>query len=289
MCQLVLSFAYLKSLSSIAPILRIIPTSGSNPVVVLADDMNEYVCKYIGRTPAKKLLIEYLCSAFASIWGISVPEPAFVKILAEHVPGEMLSNSFHAQYFEIPTIGSLNYPESKEIDKSVIASWRSKPSQIKWITNKEDFLQIGLFDLWLANEDRNHNNFNLLLNPIIGGIEVMAIDHEKCFNSGIIDPVRPPYQLTVDESILSSDIVPLLFRQGDELDRLKDVILGEFPGWVEACQNQLVEIIQLIPLEWGINREEIEEFLNSNIFAPLWRDETEHNFRQYITDSFVNR
>jgi hypothetical protein len=277
----------LETANSISEISRVISTAGSNPVVVLCDDLNEYVCKYSINTPARRLLIEYLGFCFAKIWDIPIPEGKFVNISSDHVPQEFLSNTFQRRYFETTTIGSLNYPESKEIDKTFIASWKSKPAQLRKILNKEDLLKIGLFDLWLSNEDRNHNNFNLLINSVTGGTKLMAIDHEKCFNTGIIDPVHPPYQISEDESLLTSDLIPLFFRQGIELDGIRDGILQEFPNWVDECRNQLAQILQPLPGNWGINNEEIQNFLNSHIFVPDWRNETEQNFRQYIASNFV--
>ena len=276
----------METTNSISQISRIITTAGSNPVVVLCDDLNEYVCKYSIGTPAKKLLIEYLGHAFASLWGISVPEGKFVKIASEHVPDEILSNSTQRRYFDIPTIGSLNYPESKEIDRTLVASWKAKKSQLKKVQNKEDLLKIGLFDLWLANEDRNHNNFNLLVNSADGGVKIVAIDHEKCFNSGIINNDRPPYQINGDESILTSDLVPLFFVQNAKLAEHINNILVEFPTYVDICQRELPQILQQLPIEWGINQDEIREFLNNHIFVQSWREETEENFRQLISDSF---
>lgn len=276
----------MQTTNSISEISKVIRTSGSNPVVVLTEGIEEFVCKYSTNTPANKLLIEYLGYSFAAIWNIPIPQAKLVNILQEHIPDHILGNGIQRRSFEIPTIGSLNYPESKEMDKTLIASWQARKAQLRKIQNKEDFLKIGLFDLWLSNEDRNHNNFNLLIQPTDRGAQVMAIDHEKCFNSGIIDPNRPIYQLTGDESILTTEIIPLLFRQGIELDTIIDSILDEFPVLVAECQAQMAQLMQHIPPSWGINTERLEEFLNNNIFAQEWIDETSPNFRQYIADSF---
>jgi hypothetical protein len=139
----------------------------------------------------------------------------------------------------------------------------------------------------LVNEDRNHNNSNLLLNSEDDGVRIIAIDHERCFNSGTINPDNEPYQLTQDESILNTEITPLLFQQGPHLDSIQDDILAEFPVMVAECQGQLTNITGQIPVDWGIDVARLEEFLNNRIFVPSWVEETALSFRQFITDSFV--
>ena len=277
----------MQTINSISEISRVLPTNGSNPVVVLAEDYYEYVCKYSNNTPSNLLLIEYLGYAFANIWGIPIPPGRFVNILDEHVPNEILSARIQRTAFHKPTIGSQVIEASKEIDKTVIVSWKAKKAQLKKLINKEDFLKIGLFDLWLTNEDRNHNNSNLLVTAVDSGMKIVAIDHEKCFNSGSINPAQAPYQLTQDESILATEITPLLFEQGAGFDTIKNNLIAEFPVWVAQCQSQMVQILEPIPASWGINRESLEEYLNSHIFVPNWRTETEQSFRQYIDSSFV--
>ncbi len=278
----------MEELNSITEISRVIPTSGSNPVVVLADDLNEYVCKYSANTPANRLLIELLGYSFAKIWNIPIPRANFVTISPEHVAGTIIDNLIQRRCFDTPTFGSYYYSEAKEIDKTLIASWKTKKSQLNRIRNKADLLKIGLFDLWLSNEDRNHNNSNLLINPIDGGLELMVIDHEKCFNSGIINPDLKIYQINADESILNYDLIPLFFKQNAEFELLKASILDNFQTHVNNCRLELAQILQLIPDSWGINREEIEEYLNNNIFVSGWLTETEQNFSQFISNSFIN-
>lgn len=278
----------MQTLNSITEISRVLTTSGSNPVVVMVDGFDEYVCKYSAHTPAKKLLIEYLGFSFAQIWDIPIPDAAFVNISQDHIPDAKLASFLNRRCFEIPTFGSRYIAGSKEIDQTVISSWLSKPAQLKKIKNKDALLKIGLFDIWLANEDRCHNNSNLIVASEPEGMKLIAIDHEKCFNSGIIDPAFPTCQINADESILNFDLVPMFYKQNAEFEGIKEELLNEFPQLVANCQAQLGRILQLIPDEWSINREEIEEYLNSNIFDENWLAETKENFSLFITNSFTN-
>jgi hypothetical protein len=242
----------METLNSITEISRVLNTSGSNPVVVMVEGFDEYVCKYSANTPAKKLLIEYLGFSFAQIWGIPIPDAAFVNISQDHIPDAKLASFLNRRSFEIPTFGSRYRAGSKEIDQTVISSWLSKPSQLKKIKNKEDLLKIGLFDIWLANEDRCHNNSNLMVASEPDGMKLIAIDHEKCFNSGVIDPAYTIYQINAYDSILNFDLVPLFYKQNSELERITEELLNEFPVFVANCQARLAPILQLIPAEWRI-------------------------------------
>ncbi|MEO8149059.1 MAG: HipA family kinase [Bacteroidia bacterium] len=268
--------------NSISPISKIIPTNGSNPALVLCEDLTEYYCKYSRYTPANKLLIEFISSSFLKVWNVPTPDFAFVEIAAEHVPAEILSNRISRNDFLIPTFGSQHLEHSHEIDESVILSWNNKRGQVNKIINKEDFLRIGLFDLWMANEDRNHNNYNLMISAKEEGSVIYAIDHEKCFNSGILDNVHPIQILTEDESILKTDLVPILFNNEFHLEDAIRGILEGYSNSVNECKHQLPGILQQIPERWNINTDEIATLLEKNIFAPEWMELTVQTFKEYL-------
>jgi hypothetical protein len=72
---------------------------------------------------------------------------------------------------------------------------------------KESFLKIGLFDIWMSNEDRHYENFNLLYN--LKEKRYVPIDHAMCFNSGNLD--KAPSLIGNNESILTSPFVNRFF------------------------------------------------------------------------------
>jgi hypothetical protein len=272
----------LQTLTSISEISKVFQTSGSKPVLVMTEDLENYVCKYANGIPSNKLLIEYLGYAFSKQWELQIPEAAFVNILPEHVPAHILNGVIQGNFFHVPTLGSKFHEGLKEIDSTLIASWKSKKSQIKKISNKADFLKIGLFDIWLSNEDRVQNNPNLMLKALPNGKQIIVIDHEKCFNSGIIDLNRPIYQINEADSILCTDILPLFYPKSTELDAIAVQLLNDFPHFVSACQEELVEILELIPAEWSINNQVIENYLNNTIFGENWIAECRENFLHFI-------
>jgi len=70
--------------TSIAPIAKVIPTTGSQPVEILCDDIQHYICKYAS-APAEALFREYVGHFFVRIREITTPQAAFVQIPAMHI------------------------------------------------------------------------------------------------------------------------------------------------------------------------------------------------------------
>lgn len=271
----------MQTIRSIAPISKLFRTSGSRPVLVMAEDYADYVCKYSIGTPANKLLIEYLGYRFAELWEISMPEVAFIQILPEHIPDWIVQEGIQRLYFQGLVFGSKYLEHSTEINKVAISSWQTKTSQLKRIRNKEDLLKIGLFDIWLSNEDRVDNNSNLLITSTDQGQELMAIDHEKCLNSGL-GPEHPTYQLNENDSILCTDLVSVLIPKKSDLEAYSASLLEEFPIFVERCSEQLAQILMDIPEEWRINRINVEGYLRDNILTETWLAETTSNFKGFL-------
>jgi hypothetical protein len=149
----------MKVLYTIEEVHKIFNTAGSSPLLVSCDDFNDWVCKY-DKFP-KYLFNELIASEFAKLWNINTPETALINVKSEHIPYDKFPQ-LQPSYFEKECFGSLYLKNTKEIDLSFIPLFREKSFRDK-IQQKSDFLKIALFDIWLANEDRNYNNFNLLL------------------------------------------------------------------------------------------------------------------------------
>ena len=95
----------MQRLVSISAIEKKFDTSGSRPILVLADDLEHYICKYPHFPNDSKLVNEYLGNRFAKIWGISVPEMAFVSVKRQHIPEHMLGDNLNYFNLENPLVG----------------------------------------------------------------------------------------------------------------------------------------------------------------------------------------
>ena len=164
----------LNKLKSISPIGRVYDT-GDKPVLVQCEDLNDYVCKHNqGQTPCKKLFAEFLAYNLLSIMGVKLPAFSFIEVKVEHINSP--SGVCQPQFFkELDCFGTLHLKEALE--------WSAFPfdkKDLKKIKNQEDIFSIAWCDIWLANEDRSWNNFNLLMSPENDGWYIVPIDHGAC-------------------------------------------------------------------------------------------------------------
>ena len=132
-------------------------------------------------------------------------------------------------------------------------------------------LKIALFDIWIANEDRTCNNYNLLYDMRFE--RIVSIDYGGIFNSCVWD--RPIYQLNESDSILSSDL----------FDRLKSAD-SSFPSYepiffkyVAKCKESVPAIMDSIPKEWKVEVKTLQEKLDE-LFKIDWINEAWETFKE---------
>lgn len=267
----------MKTLYSISAIEKILNSSGSRPVIVLCNDFNYYACKY-GKI--NDLLNEYLGASFCQLWGIKIPDFYFVNVKPDHVPFGLSKKSF-----ETTCYGCFYLEYAKDVNE-YLTTWKTNSYELNKITQKEDLLKIGLFDLWLSNEDRNHNNANLLINPDEKGYNIVAIDHVNIFNSSTLK--YGLCQLSEDESIISTDYVKMLFKRGDKLNELTNSLEKSFYVCVRKCLKNLPIILKNIPEDWNINIEELERLIKNQLFSKDWQSQTIQSFRLFLEKQLLN-
>ena len=246
---------------------------------VLCDDVNEYVCKYSRNNPASSLFNEYLAAEFLKIWELKVPDFRLVNINQQHIPEQIISTTVQPRFFQMPVFGSKYIDYAKEIDSSIIAIENDKQI-IRKIANKQDLLSIALFDLWMGNEDRSHNNYNLLLstNP---EFLFMPIDHERCFNGNSVTLERGMVLLTEDETLLNTELCSLILKDYKGLSALVEEIATKYYLWVSDCEKSLENIINSMPDQWGIAKDDKIALLKFALFQQDWINECSITFKNY--------
>lgn len=256
-------------------------TTGSNPVKVLCEDFQEYVCKYSRSNPSSGLFNEYLAAAFLKTWNLQVPDFELINIQRIHIPEEFRSSTVQPHFFQKPTFGSRYVEHAKEIDSSIVAIENDKKI-IKKILNKQDLLSIALFDLWMGNEDRSHNNYNLLLSTSTN-YTFMPIDHERCLNGSSLTVERGMVMLTEDETLINTELCSLVLRDYKGLPGLVDEIAAKYYLWVVECEKRLESIINAMPDQWGIAKNDKIALLKSTLFQQNWINECMATFKDYST------
>lgn len=272
----------MKILHTIEKAHKMFSTSGSSPLLVTCDDFNDWVCKY-DQFP-KNLFNELIASNFAGIFGIKTPEAALIKVRSEHISLDEMPN-LQLNWFDKLCFGSRYLKNSKEIDRTTLSLFQDLSFQRK-LENKNDFLKIALFDIWLANEDRHHNNTNLLLCSTPEKINLFyAIDHVCIFNSGSLQ--YGLFQLTEEDSILRSELAKVLFGKSRDLNLVVNNIVENFYLCTQECEEKLIEILQLVPESWELNITEISDAIRSQLFSDEWKQECIKTFRTYIQTYIV--
>jgi hypothetical protein len=190
----------IKCLSSITTASKVFQT-GKQPILITCNDMNDYVCKHKHKSIyCNSLFNEYIASCFLKLWSMPIPEFAFIHVKNEHINEFAIENGLEPFSFQGTCFGSYYMQNAGDlnslyhlIDKKVLQK-----------IDKMIFLKIVLFDIWMANEDRTHNNPNILVAFNKNNWVFQPIDHEYCFNS---NSCRDLVQLTQDDSILSLEII----------------------------------------------------------------------------------
>lgn len=243
--------------------------TGEEPVLVMCSDLNAYICKYMRSSSASyKLASEFIGGQMARIWRMNAPEMAIVKIKAEHWNGLRATHSVTA-----PTIGSRKKSGVIDIIPSTVNEIEDTPYLFAQLT------YIALFDFWMANEDRNANNANLMYD--IAHHQFVPIDYGCVFNTATYD--YPLSQLTMTDSILTSDLYELLFakHKNTMLNLIADL---DRDYWLNAgrCREKANLIIEQIPAEWRLPKETIIKKVNE-LFEPDWLDNVWQNFMECLT------
>lgn len=254
--------------------------SGGNPILVECEDLNLWVCKH-ARTSPRLLSNELLGSSFAQLWDLSTPEFCLLEISDDHLP---LSNIIQPVFFKKHCFGSYFNSADQVIDLTIIPLLRSTSFRNK-IANKSDYLKIGLFDIWLANEDRHPLHTNLLLSPRGKEYIFKVFDHDALFNQN--NPGKYPLVLLDEEcSLITGEISKLLFKRNKKLVNIVNEIVENFYLCVEKCLQNLENIVACIPDSWLIDRDEIYNALILSIFSDAWLKQCENYFRQ-LTQSYI--
>jgi hypothetical protein len=265
-----------QNLNSITQINKRFTTGGSEPVLVLANDYNSYVCKYQRAANSAGLLInEFLGSSILGLWGIETPSTAFVTVKSDHI--NMVGLNLQPQWFTIPCFGSKFNKYYDEVDAFLEVGTRSNNKGLRF---DDLFLKIALFDLFLSNEDRNGGNYNLLVDTTQNN-KIIPIDHAAIFNTNSLK--RGIFSLSFEDSLLSSPLLMAIYsvKQLQEQKRLQN-LKTYYYLCIAACKVNLSTIVNILPDEWCPNKEEFLSDLEEKLLNDKWIDDTWQVFLEHI-------
>jgi len=237
--------------------------------------MNAYICKYMrSSSAAYKLVCELIGSQMAMAWQLETPDVAFVRIRTEHWAGRFVQHSISA-----PTIGCKLLEGVVDITPSTYSDVETTFSMLRQL------MKIALFDFWIANEDRNANNANLLYDVRYGSL--VSIDYGCILNTATFDYAMT--QLTMTDTILWSDLFQHLTKGKDKT--IIEAIVCEFKEMFTAClkrsQRQVKPIVEQLPKEWNVSGSVVEEKLQQ-LFDEQWITGVWNNFMECLNENIGN-
>lgn len=247
------------------------------PVVVMADDFEDYICKY---DYPSKLINEYLAYCFLRVWNLPFFDAALVSINPDHITPDIICNRLQKHHFNKPSFG-LKYNNEALEASSLLLGLHKDYTELNKFINRNDIIKIGLFDLWLANTDRHGHNYNMLVRPEPKGNRLLPIDHSDIFDTCRLG--QKLSQLTEEDSVLSSDLAQVLILNNKKTqDEVKD-LLSNFSTFVGECGKLLPIIVNSIPAEWCSDKPTLESNISQSIFQNAdWLKETIDNFKELI-------
>jgi len=266
-------------LHSIEPIQKVFYTQ-REPVLVRCNDWKYYVCKHSKNAPCDSLFNEFLAARFLKVWGIYSLAPNFITIHEEHLPEKFYSGMLQPASLKHTLIGFPFIKNQKEI--TLLDSVSPNYSEKRKIVNPNQLVQIALFDLWLGNDDRNWNNYNLLMESKADGYHFIPIDHETIFNGNSLQ-YGQCIQTEQDsliytplfESVVSKNLIRSKFHESETVRK-------DFYLCVANCKTELDKILEEIPHDWNISIANKRELILKNIFTSEWQDEVFRNFLIYL-------
>lgn len=233
----------IKQLASVKCIEQRFPT-GEEPVLVLCSDWKTYVCKYMrSSSAAYKLVCEFIGGQMAGLWKLYTPQVALVNVKNEHWP------LYVKHCNNVRSLGSCRIANVIDITPSTFNA--VTPSERLF----EQLLKIALFDCWIANEDRNANNANLLYD--INAELLVSIDYGCILNTATFD--FPLSQLTSTDTILYSALFKHIWEKQDnvDIDLILDHLNTDYHQCLKRAQREADAIIQAVPQEWNVPLERL--------------------------------
>lgn len=246
--------------------------TGEKPVLVMCSDMNFYICKYIRNSASpQKLVCELIGAEMATVWELNAPDISLVKIKPAHWPERF------SRPKEMTTMLGSKYLDSVEY---VLPSTFDKLAQTSAMIKQ--LLKIALYDFWVANEDRNENNSNLLYDII--NKTFVPIDFGCILNNA--DFQSPMMQLTTSDTILNSPLFKHLAKgaRPQIIQKYALELRESYTLYINQCREKVHTYVECIPSDWNVSPNLVTSKLQQ-LFDSTWTESVWKNFEECLNDN----
>ena len=143
-------------------------------------------------------------------------------------------------------------------------------------------MKIALFDFWVANEDRNANNANLMYD--VANEQLVSIDYGCIFNTATFESQLS--QLTSTDTILWSDLFKHLHQGADRqsLFAIVDRLKVNYEECLQQSKSIVAEVLADMPQEWKVPSETVSEKM-CQLFDTQWTSQVWENFTECLIEN----
>lgn len=231
-------------------------TEGHKPVLILADDRKKYVIK-----PQRADRFDYsiyneiLAHHFLKLWGFHSPEIALIKVDKEILKNSINAKTYKAGSFKLDFFGSEFVENCFEINEMY---GFSKKVDFKKLERPETLIRLGLFDIWLENDDRKPTNYNILFSQNNQKIAVVPIDNAFLFSTLDYSQITPANGVcnSVNDNVLYSQIACQIIKKVKPSKKWIELQRELFYLCIKKCQGKFDEIIETIQPYIPLNTNE---------------------------------
>ncbi len=145
---------------------------------------------------------------------------------------------------------------SKQVDNATELSMLNDEIKTKHDYNRFsdplDYLKIGLFDIWVDNDDRRPTNYNLFLN---GNMNFVAFDHAFTFCSMNYSDLKPEISNTFNASIFNSSLAKGIIKYLSRTIDLNKTLKNYFYLCIDTCKQNFEEVCTKVPESYGLSND----------------------------------
>lgn len=258
-----------------------IQTTGNSPVKVITEDYEMYLAKNSKlKNPACDMINELLANCFLKLWNLRTPDMAILDFSQELLLPEYSKDNHKPAFYQKPLFGS-KWKENA-IDSNNFFSLKSKYDHRNF-NNPLDIFKIGLFDIWVENDDRKPTNHNLLfVENDEQKFDIVPIDHCYIFSTmNYQNLLAEDFCPIANENLLITDLAKSL-KSIKHQNRKWDAEDKEyFYLCISECKKYFDDIIYCIPEEWNFTEVDAKSVRN----LLFNQDRNRQVFKDYLEKS----
>jgi len=126
---------------------------------------------------------------------------------------------------------------------------------------------LGLFDIWVENDDRKPSNTNVLFDTSSGKINIIAIDNAYTFTTQNYNQLLSSVVCqSYNDNLLHTKLVKEITKYAKKQQGFSEYIKDYFYFCISKSKENYYEIVENVPFELGLT-EELADALFAFLFS----------------------